>query len=293
MPRMLRMAAMAAAVTLAPAAARAQFGVVNPPAGPQGTFAITNAHIFPVSGPEIPRGTLVISGGKIAAVGANVPVPAGAKVIDASGLSVYPGMMDGASMLGLSEIGQGAASTVDNAEVGDFNPNAQAFYGINPHSALIAITRVVGITQAVSRPTSGVMSGQAALIRLEGSTAPELSMVQDIAMVVTLPGSGGGRRGFGGFGRGGGGNAAQQQKQQLDSLEALIANTRAYIKTWSAYDANKTLPRPDHDVVLESMIPMVRGKTARDVQRRWRSGHPEGRGVRREERAQAGDRGRA
>ena len=55
-------------------------------------------------------------------------------------------------------------------------------------------------------------------------------------------------------------NAAQQQKEQMDSLEALIANTRAYIKAWSAYDANKTLPRPDHDVVLESMVPMVEGK---------------------------------
>lgn len=260
MPRTLRNAAVAAAVALAPVAARAQFGVVNPPAGPPGTYAITNAHIVPVSGPEIPKGTLVISGGKITAVGANVNVPAGAKVIDGNGLNVYPGMMDGASMLGLAEINQGAASTVDNAEVGDFNPNSQAFYGINPHSAIIAITRVVGITQAVSRPTSGVMSGQAALIRLEGSTAPELSMVKDIAMVVTLPGSGGGRRGFGGFGRGGGGNAAQQQKQQMDSLEALIANTHAYIKAWDAYNANKTLPRPDHDVVLESMIPMVQGK---------------------------------
>ena len=256
----LRRAAVAAVVVLAPSAALAQFGVVNPPAGPQGTFAITHAHIFPVSAPEIPNGTLVISGGKITAVGASVNIPAGAKVIDAAGLSVYPGMMDGASLLGLSEIGQGAASTVDDAEVGDFNPNAQAFYGINPQSAIIAITRVVGITQVVSRPISGVMSGQAALIRLEGSTVPQMSMVQDIAMVVTLPGAGGGRRGFGGFGRGGGPNAAQQQKQQLDSLEALIANTRAYVKAWAAYDANKALPRPDHDVVLASMVPMVEGK---------------------------------
>ncbi|MDE3150980.1 MAG: amidohydrolase family protein [Gemmatimonadota bacterium] len=259
MPRTLRMAAWAAAVALAPAAAQAQFGVVNPPAGPQGTFAITNAHIVPVSGPDIARGTLVISGGKITALGADVTVPSNATVIDATGLSVYPGMMDGGSMLGLSEIGQGAASTVDNAEVGNFNPNAQAYYGINPQSAIIAITRVVGITEVISRPTGGVISGQAAILRLEGSTTPQMTMVQDAAMVITLPGSSSGRRGFGGFGRGGG-NAAALEKQQMDSLEALIANARAYRKAWDAYDHDKTLPRPDHDVVLESMQATVDGK---------------------------------
>lgn len=260
MPRILRMAAIAVAALVAPAAARAQFGVVNPPAGPQGTFAITHAHIVPVSGADIANGTLVISAGKIAAVGgADTRIPQGATIIDASGLSVYPGMMDASSTLGLAEINQGAASTVDDAEVGNFNPNAQAFYGINPHSAIIAITRVVGVTEAISRPVSGVMSGQAALIRLEGSTAPEMSMVQDVAMVVTLPGQSGRGRGFGGGGRGGA-NTAQQTQQQLDSLKALIANTRAYITAQDAYAKDKTLPRPDHDVVLESMMAMVEGK---------------------------------
>jgi imidazolonepropionase-like amidohydrolase len=262
MPRTIRIAAaVAAAAMLAPAVARAQFGVANPPAGPQGTYAITNAHIFPVSGPEIPKGTVVISGGKITAVGANVSVPSGAKVIDASGLSVYPGMMESSTQLGLAEINQGAESTIDDAEVGNFNPNAQAFYGFNPHSALIAVSRVVGITQVVSAPISGVVSGQAALMRMEGSTAPEMSMVQDIGMVVTLPGSGGRGRGFGGFGgRGGGGNAAEAERQQTDSLKALIANTRAYLKAWDAYNKDHALPRPEHDVVLESMAAMVQGK---------------------------------
>ena len=258
MPRILRMAIAAGVVALmAPVVAQAQFGVANPAAGPQGTFAITNAHIFPVSGPEILKGTVVISGGKITAVGANVSVPSGAKVIDASGLSVYPGMMESSTQVGLAEINQGAESTIDDAEVGNFNPNSQAFFGFNPHSAIIAVSRVVGITQIVSAPTSGVVSGQAALMRLEGSTAPQMAITQDIAMVVTLPGSGG--RGRGGFG-GRGGNAGPGPQQQMDSLKALIANTHAYITAWTAYNADKTLPRPNHDVVLESMRAMVQGK---------------------------------
>ena len=126
--------------------ARAQLGSYNPLPGPQGTFAIRNARIVTVSGPEIPRGTVVISAGKIQAVGADVAVPPNAQAIDASGLTVYPGMMDAGTNMGLSEIGQGAAATVDVAEVGSFNPNAQAIYGLNPHSAHIGVTRVVGIS---------------------------------------------------------------------------------------------------------------------------------------------------
>jgi imidazolonepropionase-like amidohydrolase len=250
------LASAAALTTLVPAVARAQFGVVNPPAGPQGTFAITNAHIFPVSGPEIARGTVVISGGKITAVGAGASIPSGAKVIDASGLDVYPGLMETSSEIGLAEINQGATSTVDDAEVGSFNPNSQAYFGVNPHSAIIAVTRVVGITEVISHPIGGVISGQAMLMRLEGSTPEEMSIIHNVAMFVTLPGTSGGR---GRGGRGGGGGGANTA-QELDSLQALIANARAYAKAQAAYAADKTLARPDKDVVLASLVPMVEGK---------------------------------
>ena len=84
-------AALAGATLLALGASTrvaAQLGSYNPPPGPQGTFAIRNAHIFPVSGPEIPNGSVVIVAGKISAVGANVSIPSGAQVIDGAGLNV-------------------------------------------------------------------------------------------------------------------------------------------------------------------------------------------------------------
>src|SRR3569623_1753712 len=87
--------------------ARAQLGSFNPPPGPQGTFAIRGGTVVTGSGAEIPNGTVVISGGKITAVGANVQVPGNAQVIDAKGLMVYPGMIETGSSIGLSEIGQG------------------------------------------------------------------------------------------------------------------------------------------------------------------------------------------
>src|SRR5512140_1975491 len=88
---LFRSAFIVALLIAATTRAEAQLGSYNPPPGPRGTFAIKNAHIFPVSGPEIANGTVVISGGKIQAVGANAAIPAGAQVIDGTGLNVYPG----------------------------------------------------------------------------------------------------------------------------------------------------------------------------------------------------------
>jgi imidazolonepropionase-like amidohydrolase len=264
-------AALAGAALLSIAAgstASAQLGSYNPVAGPQGTFAIKNAKIVPVNGDEIANGTVVISGGKILAVGANVAIPAGAQVIDGTGLSIYPGMMDSGTSLGLSEIPQGAASTVDVAEVGSFNPNAQAIYGINPHSAHVGVARVVGITNVISRPTGGIISGQAALINLSGYTVPEMSVVPRAAMVISLP-SAGGRGGRGGGAAaflaaagGGAGNtaAALLRTRQLDSLKQMLHDADAYGKSLDAYEKDKTLPRPRHDAVLQSLVPAVRGQ---------------------------------
>src|ERR1051326_6373690 len=87
----------------------------------RGTFAIRNARIVTVTGPDIENGTVVIRDGKIEAVGANVSVPSGAQTIDGRGLSVYPGMIDAGTNMGLVEVPQGANGTVATSEVGDLN----------------------------------------------------------------------------------------------------------------------------------------------------------------------------
>jgi imidazolonepropionase-like amidohydrolase len=258
--RMLARAALLSAV--AATAASAQLGSFNPPPGPQGTFAIRGGHVVPVSGADIPNGTVVISGGRITAVGANVPVPAGAKVVDASGLMVYPGMIETGSSVGLSEIGQGAVATVDISEVGSFNPNAQAFFGIDPHSAHIGVARVVGITTVVSRPTGGIISGQAALMNLAGDTPPKMAVAPRIALVIELPRSGFGGRGFARAAalQQGAPDANRVRQAQLDSLRAMLRDADAYGKAQAAYAKDKSIPRPAHDVVLESMLPALNGQ---------------------------------
>ncbi len=244
---------------LAPAALAAQLGSYNPRPGPQGTFAIRNGHVYPVSGPDIPNGIVVISGGKIAAVGANATVPAGATVIDATGMNVYPGMMETSNSTGLAEITEGANATVDNVETGRINPNVQAFFGFDPHSAYVGTDRQVGITSVVTAPSGGLFSGQAALMNLAGDTPPQMAVVPRVAMVIQLPGGGrGGRGGGGGFG--GAAPAAGGASATLDSIKQIMRDAEAYANGLDAYAKDKTLPRPVRDVVLASLVPVVRGQ---------------------------------
>ena len=74
------------------------------PAGEENVVAIVNARVLPVAGPALERGTVVLRGGRIAAVATDAPVPAGARVIDATGKIVTPGWLDSATQLGIVEI---------------------------------------------------------------------------------------------------------------------------------------------------------------------------------------------
>jgi imidazolonepropionase-like amidohydrolase len=253
---------MTVALMLPCSRAAGQLGSFNPSPGPQGTFAIRGGRVITVTGAEIPNGTVVISGGKITAVGANVTVPANAQVIDATGMSVYPGMIETGSSIGLSEIGQGALSTVDISEVGSFNPNAQAYYGIDPHSAHIGVARVAGITTVVSRPTGGILSGTAALMNLAGDTPPKMAVVPKVALVIELPRSGFGGRGFARAAalQGSGTDANRVRQLQMDSLKKMLHDAEAYGKAHAAYAKDKLLPRPAHDVVLDALLPALNGQ---------------------------------
>lgn len=227
----------------------------------RGVFAIRNARIVTVSGPDIENGTVVIRDGKIEAVGANVTVPSNAQTIDGSGLSVYPGMIDAGTNLGLVEVPQGANGTVDTSEVGDLNPNAKAITAVNPHSAHIGVTRVEGVTTTLTAPTGGLISGQAALINLLGTAQKELAVLPHAALVINYPRIGGGGGGFGGF---------QQpvnlsetltaNERRVEQIRKMLRDAEAYGRAQDAYAKDKSLPRPDRNVVLEPLIPYVRGE---------------------------------
>jgi imidazolonepropionase-like amidohydrolase len=151
------------------------------------TLAITGGTVHPISGDPF-VGTVVVSDGLITAAGPDAQAPADARIIDATGKHVYPGMIDAMSQLGLLEIGA-VSATDDQAELGLFNPHLQAATAIHPSSELIPVARANGITHTLVAPQvdDGIIAGQAALIQLDGWTVEEMALDPAIAMVVRWP----------------------------------------------------------------------------------------------------------
>lgn len=226
--------------------------------GKKGTFAITNARIVTVSSGVIENGTVVIDNEKIVAVGAKVSIPSNAQVIDGRGLSVYPGLIDSATTLGLSEIPLGASGTVDVSEVGDNNPNAKAIKAINPHTSHVNVTRTNGITTVLSMPTGGLISGQAAIINLWGSTQADMAVVPTFALVVNFPRI----AAFGGPGQQqiDFNEAVRRRDQQLENLKKIFRDAENYAKAKDAHSKDPSLPMLKTDIKLEALIPYVRGE---------------------------------
>ena len=227
------------------------------------TYVIRGGTVVPVVGANIPNGIVVISNGRIQAVGANVTAPAGATVIDATGLFVFPGMIDAGTQLGLTEIGSVPGSE-DTREIGDFNPQNVALGAVNAHSELIPVTRVNGVTTVITSATGGLMSGSAALMDLLGWTADEMAVKPRAAMVMTYPSTGGG-----GFGGGGGGGFGQNQQsaterretmnRQVRELRQVLADARSYAAVKSKLGANAA-DAPRVNQKMEALIPVMRGE---------------------------------
>jgi len=138
-------------------------------AGTDDSFLLRNVTVHTVSGGDLQGAAVLVRDGKIAGVGSKLSAPKGVRIVEGRGLHVYPGMIDSASEIGLSEIGA-VGVTVDTTEIGPFNPQLRAAAAVNPASEHIPVTRANGITSVIVLPDGGVLSGQAALMHLSGWT---------------------------------------------------------------------------------------------------------------------------
>lgn len=236
----------------------AQSVILNNP-GVKPAVAIRNATIYPVTSAPIPNGTIVFSNGTITAIGPSAAIPQGAMVIDGTGLSVYPGLIDSGTEVGLTEVGS-VAGTNDVAELGDLNPNARAEVAINPHSNVIPVTRVNGITTVVAEPEGGIISGQSALIQLSGWTPKEMVLKAPLAMHIHFP-----RLRAGTFGDQPQDEEAEREAKknytkEVDKLRDILRDAQAYAKAAGARAKDANVKRFDQDPVLESLVPVVEGR---------------------------------
>jgi len=221
------------------------------PAAPQGKpIAIKGATIHPVTGPEIPDGTIVFDGGKITAIGKDAAVPPGAEVIDGAGKHVYPGLINANTVLGLVEIGA-VRATVDVEEAGAINPNVRSITSINPDSELIPVARAAGVLTALSVPEGGLISGQSAVLRLDGWTPEEMALLTPAAMHLRWPNLTIDRRP----------RARKSVKDQQKEMDKAQQQIRDAFQIARAYWQARKNPGPDFksDLRWEALMPVFDG----------------------------------
>jgi imidazolonepropionase-like amidohydrolase len=227
------------------------------------TYAIRDARIYTVSAPVIERGSVLIADGKIAAVGVGITAPDGATVVDGRGLSVYPGIIDANTTMGLTEVGS-IQATVDAAEIGDYTPQLRAYDAIHPESEHIPVTRGNGITTVLTRPAGGILAGQPALINLDGWTVEEMAVRKTVGQVANLPSVGGGiefdpetfsvrtRRYT---------EAKREYEKRIRELGEFFEQARRYLQAKEARTRDASVPPVKPDTRLEALIPVLKGET--------------------------------
>jgi imidazolonepropionase-like amidohydrolase len=211
------------------------------------TVAITGGKVYPVSGPVIENGTVLVRDGKIVAVGANVAVPNDATRIDATGKWVTPGLINALTSLGVAEI-NAVQTTVDRSARGDSGIAASfpVWEGINPASTMFAPARNDGVTSVVVVPTGGLIAGQAAVIDLVPGPLSDMINKAPVAMVAQF-----------GDPRGAGSNA---RGEQYARLKELLEDTRFYARRRSDFDRAQTRPFAARRADLEALVPVVEGR---------------------------------
>ncbi|MBI1770369.1 MAG: amidohydrolase family protein [Bacteroidetes bacterium] len=222
------------------------------PKAKYGTFALTNATIETVTKGTLKNGIVVISNGKITAVGENVSIPQGAETIDCKGLFIYPGMIDGGTNIGLSEIGSDPR-TQDFSELGDVVPQMKALTAVNPNAVPIPVTRISGVTTAFASPSGDLFAGTGALINLHGYT-PEQMYAGFEGVVLNFPRSG--RRG--GFDRRTDEEIKKASENAMKKINEVWERALQYHKIDSATKGRDAGFYPE----MQSLLPVVRGERA-------------------------------
>ncbi|MGA2118202.1 MAG: amidohydrolase family protein [Bryobacteraceae bacterium] len=234
--------------------------------------AIRNARIVTVGGPVIAKGTVVIHNGLIEAVGENVAIPAGAWVIDGEGMTVYPGLIDALSTVGMPGAvpvatagrggrGQTAPASTSAAAAQPAAPRALgpedrpqttswllAADEISPSDRRIETVRSGGITTTATYPTRGIFAGQGSLIDLAAAEkAGEMVVAPSLGQYISVTRA----AGFGGFGSGFPGALMGY----IAYIRQIYLDADHYKLVKDAYAKDpRGLERPPYDRALEGVV---------------------------------------
>jgi imidazolonepropionase-like amidohydrolase len=231
-------------------------------------YAIQNARIVTGTGAVIERGTLVMHKGVITAVGADAAVPAGAWVIDGTGLTVYPGLIDPLSTVALpAEMrlprggrgGQaGGAGQPAAASQGEYSRGPEDRPGTftwqsaadqpNATDSAIAQWRQAGYTSVIAVPERGWFPGQAAVLNLAGERANAMVVATPVAQRVNLESG----PGFPGY--------PSSLMGAIAYVKQVFFDADYYDRAWKAYEAAPAgRERPTYDRTLEPLRRVLNG----------------------------------
>ncbi len=213
-------------------------------------LAITNARIVPVTSAVIEKGTIVMKGGRIVALGADVAVPPGAEVIDAAGGEVYPGWIEPSTSLGLDE--PGPRGFEDTSEQTPLNPELRTRVAFHVESEGIPVARANGVTTIGVAPDGGILGGAVAVMNLDGWTWEQATVRTSAGISMQFPPIHPARR----FGAPPARDESyddlkKARDKKLDEVVALLERARAYS---AMPPASRSM-----DWVLESLVPVIDG----------------------------------
>jgi imidazolonepropionase-like amidohydrolase len=252
-------------------AAAAGLAVIPGSAARAQTVAIVGGTVYPVSGPRIEHGTVLIRDGRIVAVGANVAVPAGATTIDATGKWVTPGLINASTSVGLVEV-DAVRQTADDRALGDHGIAASfaMIDGLNPESEMIPQTRAGGVTSVVMVPSGELVFGQAAAIDLVAGPATGFVVKAPAAMVAQVGSAEGANLGARG--------------EVMGRLRGLFDDVRIYMRRPADYDRGDLHRLSAGPRELAALVPVLSGREpllvyadrASDIESAIRLGHDYG-----------------
>lgn len=236
---------------------------------PSGAVALKGGKLLTITHGVIENGVLVMENGKITAVGpaGSTAIPRDAKVIDVTGMTVYPGLIDSETHLGLTEI-SADQMTDDLVETSDeIMPHMHVYDAFHGETALIPVTRINGVTNAIVAPANqDTLPGQDSFIQLEGKSSEEMLMVRDIAMPLNFTGRQ--RRNEGPFETH---RFPSTRMGMAAQLRQAFLDAQDYEQKLAAYEKKKSggedkdkekgggMP-PKRDLKLEALLPYLHGQ---------------------------------
>lgn len=231
-------------------------------------IALRGGKVMTITKGTIENGVVVMEGNKITAVGkvGDVALPKGARVIDVKGMTVYPGLIDSESNLGLTEITLDPA-TNDLVESSDpITPHMHVSDAFHAETELIPEARINGVTNAIVAPTKrNTLPGQSSLIQLDGRSRDHMLLVTDIALPLNFTGAQ--RRNEGSFD---GRKFPSTRMGVAAQLRQAMIDAQDYQRRWDEYEKRKAerekdaslkeKERPKRDLKLEALVPYLEGK---------------------------------